>query len=295
MNRPSIAWTRLLGVMALGSLISACGGSDSSDDSPPPPAGFARINCTVTSDQGAVAGATVSFQTTDAAGANKKYETLTGANGKCEPPLDMPLAEVSGVNLPAGTVVKEGYEPQTLLCYGFSRNEVSCTATVQLIRLAPNVSIPLGSDTVWHVGDSNFQGQPNSQLQKKVPDGAALEFEISDWASQVAKPGVTKATVVIDHKGWQTSICPTNTIALVGDAGTVELAGGNSPSNGGWGGGHQEDKPFVFQVAKVGLSSAKVRISSGVCRGEDLDDFEINRMRVYFCGAESRDCIPPRQ
>jgi hypothetical protein len=166
---------------------------------------------------------------------------------------------------------------------------------VQLIALAPNVSIPLGSDTVWHIGDSNFQGQPNSQLQKKVPDGAVLEFPISDWAAQVAKAGVTKATVVIDHKGWQTSICPTNTIALVGDAGTVELNGGNSPSNGSWGGGHQEDKPFVFQVSQVGSSSAKVRISAGVCRETDLDDFEINRMRVYFCGADSRDCIPPRQ
>jgi hypothetical protein len=293
MHRPSIRWTRLLGVVALGGLIAACGGGDSSDDHPPPPAGFARINCEVTSDQGAVSGAMVSFQTTDAAGVNKKYETQTGADGKCT--LDMTLAEVSGVNLPAGSVVKEGYEPQTFFCYGFSRTEVSCSAKVQLIRLAPNVSLPLGGDTVWHIGDSNFQGQPNSQLQKRVPDGATLEFPIADWAVQVAKPGVTKATVVIDHKGWQTSICPTNTISLVGDAGTVGLDGGNSPSNGSWGGGHQEDKPFVFQVSQVGLSSATVRISAGVCRETDLDDFEINRMRVYFCDADSRSCIPGRQ
>jgi hypothetical protein len=292
MKRPLIERTCLVGALGLGLLMAGCGSSSETDEDPPP-AGFARLNCTVTSDQGGyVAGAKVSYQTTDAAGANKQYETLTGPDGKCAP-LDMPLDEVSGVKLPAGTVVKDGYEPQTLICYGFSRTDVSCTAEVKLYALAANVSIPLGGDVVWHIGDSNFQGQPNSQLQKKVPDGGALEFEIADWATQVAKPGITKATVVIDHKGWQTSICPRNTLALQGDAGVVEMAGGNSPSNGGWGGGFQEDKLFVFQVSQVGLLSAKVRIAAGACRGDDLDDFEINRMRVYFCGAESRDCIPP--
>ena len=291
MRCPAFALTRLLGIFALASVVAACGGGDSSDD--PPPAGLARINCTVTSDQGAVAGATVSFQTTDASGVNKKYETQTGSDGTCK--LDMPLAEVSGVDLPAGTVVKAGYEPQTLICYGFSKTEVSCKAEVKLIVLAGNVSIPLGSDTVWHIGDSNFQGQPNSQLQKKVPDGAALEFPIADWDVQVKKEGITRATVVLDHKGWQTSICPGNTIALVGDVGSVAIAGGNSSDEGYWSGGLREPEPFVFQVSQVGMLTAKVVISAGTCRGADLDDFEINRMRVYFCGAEGRDCIPRQQ
>jgi hypothetical protein len=291
MKCPAFALTRLLGVVALASVLAACGSGDSSED--PPPTGFARINCTVTSDQGAVAAATVSFQTTDASGVNKKYETQTDSDGTCK--LDMPLAEVSGVDLPAGTVVKAGYEPQTLICYGFSKSEVSCKAEVRLIVLAGNVSIPLGSDTVWHIGDSNFQGQPNSQLQKRAPDGAALEFPIADWDLQVKKEGVTRATVVLDHKGWQTSICPDNSIALVGDAGSVALAGANSSEEGYWSGGTREAKPFVFQVAQVGLTSAKVVISAGSCRGTDLDDFEINRMRVYFCGADGPDCIPRLQ
>lgn len=288
MKRFACALTRLLGILALASVVSACGSGDSSED--PPPAGIARINCTVTSDQGAVSGATVSFQTTELSGSNKKYETQTREDGTCT--LDMPLAEVSGVNLPAGTVVKEGYEPQTLICYGFSKTEVSCTAEVKLILLASNVSIPLGSDTVLHIGDSNFQGQPNSQLQKKIPDGAVLEFAIADWDIQVKKAGITRATVVLDHKGWQTAICPGNTIALVGDSGSVEIAGGNSSDQGYWSGGLREPNPFVFQVSQVGMSTAKVVISAGTCRGADFDDFEINRMRVYFCGAEGRDCIP---
>jgi len=292
MYNSALNLTRLLGLAAIGAVIAGCGSGDSSGD--PPPAGTARIDVTVSSDSGPVSGAAVSFQTTDASGANKKYETQTGANGNAI--LDMPLAEVRGVKQPAGTVVKEGYEPQTIICAGFDKDPAYCEADVKLIALAPNVSIPVNGDTVWHIGDSNYQGQVNSQLQKKAPDGPTLEFEISDWAAQVAKNGVTKATVVLDHKGWQTSLCPSNTIAIVGDAGTVSRAGGNSPDDGGWGGGQQEAAPFDFLVQGVGTLSAKVRISAGACLGPDLDDFEINRMRVYFCGTDYQgkhgSCIP---
>jgi hypothetical protein len=290
MYNSALNLTRLLGLAAIGAVIAGCGSGDSSGD--PPPAGTARIDVTVSSDSGPVSGAAVSFQTTDASGANKKYETQTGANGNAI--LDMPLAEVRGVKQPAGTVVKEGYEPQTIICAGFDKDPAYCEADVKLIALAPNVSIPVNGDTVWHIGDSNYQGQVNSQLQKKAPDGPTLEFEISDWAAQVAKNGVTKATVVLDHKGWQTSLCPSNTIAIVSDAGTVSRAGGNSPDDGGWGGGQQEAAPFDFLVQGVGTLSAKVRISAGACLGPDLDDFEINRMRVYFCGNDKATCIPGR-
>ncbi len=69
--------------------------------------------------------------------------------------------------------------------------------------LAANVSIPEGGDVVMHVGDDLFGGTINSQFQKK-PDGAELNFKINDWATQVGKAGITKATVVLDAKGWQT-------------------------------------------------------------------------------------------
>ena len=293
MYNSALNLTRLLGLAAIGAVIAGCGSGDSSGD--PPPAGTARIDVKVTSDSGgAVSGANVSFQTTDASGANKKYETLTGTDGSGR--LDMPLAEVRGVKLPAGTVTADGYEPQTIICAGFDKDPAYCETEIKLIRLAPNVSIPVGGDTVWHVGDSNYQGLPNSQLQKKVPDDKVLEFEISDWAAQVAKSNVTKAVVVLDHKGWQTDICPGNSIALVGDAGEVSRSGGNSPDTGGWGGGTQQDNPlFDFLVSKVGLVTAKVRISAGQCRGtDDLDDFEINRLKVYFCGDNTATCIPKR-
>jgi hypothetical protein len=57
--------------------------------------------------------------------------------------------------------------------------------------------------------------------------------------------------------------------------------GGVSPAAGYWGGGRQV--PFVFAVNQIGALNAELRIVSGSCSGTtDLDDFEINRIRVEF-------------
>lgn len=283
MYNSALNLTRLLGLAAIGAVIAGCGSGDSSGD--PLPAGSVRISAEVTSGDTAVSEALVGFQTS-----GEKYTCTTGENGKCT--FDMPLDEVSGVASPALTAVKEGYEPQMYPCVEFSKANPSCKAIFDLSPLLPNVSIPVGGDTVWHIGDSNFQGKVNSQLQKKVPDGPSREFEISNWAAQVAKNGVTKATVVLDHKAWQTSICPGNTISLVGSDATVSYPGGNSPSDGSWGGGDAATGAYDFLVSDVGSSSAKVRISAGTCQGADLDDFEVNRIRVYFCGNDKATCFP---
>jgi hypothetical protein len=189
----------------------------------------------------------------------------------------MPAVAVTRVLYPAASVMKIGYEPQTML---FERLEAgkSYHQHVELVPLAANVSIPAGGETVKHLGDDLFEGAVNSQFQKNT-DGAELAFVISDWAAKL-ELGYTKATIYLDAKGWQTSICK-NRIALSGDVGTVMLPGGNSPSDGYWAGGKQV--PFEFSMAKVGAQWAEVRVISGTCSGTtDLDDFEINRIRVYF-------------
>ena len=128
------------------------------------------------------------------------------------------------MNFPAASVTATGYEPQTILCPTLQGGQ-ACVQDVRLIPLAANVSIPEGGDVVMHVGDDRFGGTINSQFQKK-PDGAELNFKINDWAKQVGKAGITKATVVLDAKGWQTTIAPgcKNVIELVGDAGTEDDA-----------------------------------------------------------------------
>jgi hypothetical protein len=268
---PVPAAHRLVGAALLAVLVSSCGGGGSGE-AVAVPLDTVRLACNVT-DQAtgkAVAGAAVNYQA-----GSREFATATDANGSCE--LNLPATEVAGVAFPAASVERPGYEPQTILCSKLQGGEI-CANDVQLIPMAENVSIPTGGGIVMHLGDDQFEGAVNSQFQKKT-DGAELSFVIDDWAAKV-RAGYTKATVYLDAKGWQSNACD-NLVALAGDVGAVTLPGGNSPADGYWGGGKLV--PFEFPIDQVGTQRAEVRISAGACSGTtDLDDFEINRLRVYF-------------
>ena len=217
-----------------------------------------------------MAGADVNYQS-----GSTEFTTQTDANGDCQ--LVMPAAEVAGVAYPAASVMKAGYEPQTMLFEKLQGGK-SYHQNVELVPLATNVSIPVAGETGMHLGDDLFEVTVNSQFQKKS-DGAELAFVISDWAAKV-QAGYTKATVYLDAKGWQTDFC-NNLIGLSGDAGTVTRPGGNSPADGYRAGG--KPVPFEFSMAQVSTQQAAVRVIAGTCNGTtDLDDFEINRIRGYF-------------
>ena len=258
-------------IAALAALVASCGGGGS--DSEQVPKDIARLDCEVSDSisRKPVADAAVTFQSGQSA-----LGTQTDSDGRCG--LDLPAAEVAGVEYPAFSVTKPGYEPQTLICASLQGGK-TCSQNVDLIPLAANVSIPVGGDQVMHLGDDQFDGLANSQFQK-ASDGLELVFPIADWADKVKAAGVTTATVYLDAKGWQTNEC-TNQITLVGDGGTQVLRGGVSPSGGYWAGGRQV--PFVFSVARIGLLRGELRVTSGTCNGtSDFDDFEINRIRVEF-------------
>jgi hypothetical protein len=260
-----------LGVMSL--LVASCGGGGGGSESRDAPAGVARLECQVTDSLtgNRVANAEITYQARTGV-----YSTATNAEGTCR--LDMPGDEVAGVRFPAATATKSGYEPQTIICASLSAGS-SCYQEVRMVPLAASVSIPVGGDTVMHLGDDVFEGVTNSLLQKPT-DGAELAFPIADWAEQVKSAGITKATVYLDAKGWQSDVCE-NRIGLSGDVGASSLRGGVSPPDGFWGGGRQV--PFVFNVDDIGRLSAALRITAGSCGGtSDLDDFEINRIRVEF-------------
>jgi hypothetical protein len=255
----------------IATILASCGGG-SGDESVAVPRDTVRLDCNVTDQASgkAVTGAAVNYQ----AGATE-FATTTDAAGRCT--LNLPATEVAGVAYPAASVEKPGYEPQTVLCRTLQGGDY-CSNNVQLVPLADNVSIPVGGGVVMHLGDDLFQGSVNSQFQKKT-DGAEVVFVIDDWAAKV-QAGYTTATVYLDAKGWQSSLCM-NLISLSGDVGTVSLPGGNSPADGYWAGGKQV--PFAFTVAQIGAQRAEVRVTAGTCSGtSDLDDFEINRLRVYF-------------
>lgn len=269
-NRIDPKLPAVLGWFILSAALASCGGGG---DSGGAPSNTVRLDCQVidTATGKGVADATVNYQ-----GKSDSYTTQTSANGNCR--IEMPASEVAGVQYPAATVTKPGYEPQTIICMALSAGG-TCDQDINLIPLAANVSIPVGGDTVMHLGDGSYEGSTNSQFQK-LSDGPELVFPIPDWADQVSKPGVTKATVYLDAKGWQSDVCK-NEIAIAGDAGTQSMPGGVSPAQGYWAGGRQV--PFEFDVAQIGLLRGELKITSGACRGTiDLDDFEINRIRVEF-------------
>ena len=266
----------LVGALLLYPLLVSCGdgrgNADAGPNEKPVALESVRLTCHVIDrvSRRPVADAGINYQSRTV-----EFATQTDADGYCEPV--MPAADVAGVPYPAASVSKAGYEPQTMLFEKLQGGK-GYHQDVELEPLAANVSIPVGGEKVMHLGDDLFEGTVNSQFQKKT-DGAELRFVISDWAAKVAA-GYTKATVYLDAKGWQSNIC-TNLVGLSGDVGTVTLPGGTSPTDGYWAGGKQV--PFEFSMAQVGTQLAEVAVISGSCNETtDIDDFEINRIRVYF-------------
>jgi len=129
----------------LAALLTACGGDG--EDAVAVPKDTVRLACDVAdaTSGNAVSNATVNYQ----AGITE-YTTQTNASDNCE--LNLPAAEVAGVKFPAASVIKDGYEPQTILCPTLQGAQ-SCTRDVLLIPLAANVSIPVGGDIVMHLAE----------------------------------------------------------------------------------------------------------------------------------------------
>ena len=266
-----------MGIAVMSMFLVSCGGGGGGQgnvgaDGLPVPLEKVSLTCHVIDrvSRSPVAEADVNYQS-----GTVEFATKTDVNGNCE--LVMPASEVAGVPFPAASVKKAGYEPQTMLFEKLQGGR-NYAQTAELVPLTSAVSVPVGGEIVMHLGDDLFEGTVNSQFQKKT-DGIELAFVISDWAAKV-QAGYTKATVYLDAKGWETNIC-SNLIGLAGDVGTVMVPGGVSPVEGYWGGGRQV--PFEFTVAEIGMLNAEVRISAGECNGtSELDDFEINRIRVEF-------------
>jgi len=305
MNHPLTSFARLLGVVALSTFIAACGSGGGDDDdgagggggggggggSAAPSVDF-RAACTVLDvvSLNPVEGASITFKID---GINPSPSTTTGADGKCVP-LGIKADDVTGVTQVAASVVKAGYEPGQFVC-PVTTGGVTCQGNAALRPLATNTSLPGNGEVVTHIGDSLFDGAINSRFQTDAV-GLSADFPIADWGTKLqANPTWTRATVVLDAKGWQTTIAPTckNTIAMVDGVGSVKQSqpGGASDATGEW-----SQSTFEFDVAQVGTSGpVTLRIAAGTCDTptNDFDDFETNRIRVYYCDATTvGPCAP---
>ncbi len=297
MKYPIVAFTRLLSAVALSTLIAACGSGGGDDGDAAGGGGGSvdtsvnfRVSCTVIDKATLqlVEGAVITFKID---GINPSPSTTTGADGKCVP-LDIKAADVTGVTQVAASVVKAGYEPGQFTC-PVTTGGATCQGDVPLVPLATNTSLPGNGDVVTHIGDGIYQGTINSQFQTDAV-GLVADFPIADWGTKLqANPSWTRATVKLEAKGWQTTIAPAcnNTIALVDGAGVVKQSkpGGDSQLDGSW-----SQSTFDFDVATVGTSGpVTLRITAGVCGTGDLDDFETNSIRVYYCdGSAGVSCAP---
>jgi hypothetical protein len=240
----------------------------------------------------AVGGAVVNYQASD-----KPYTTTSNADGSGR--LDLPAAELAKTESPRGTVSKEGYEPQTLLvsaCPSLQGGQI-CMLPVPMVKLAANVSIPVGGDSVWHLGDEQFVPggggtNINTSFQKATDtvtlldadalnDQPYLEFAIPDWAAKVQAGGYTKATVTLDVKGMEATVtCPGGAIALSGNSGAPALPGRDSPADGSW---TRDSNEFAVGAVGANSTDARIIVTTGKCiASNDFDDFEINRLRVEF-------------
>lgn len=291
MKYPVIAFSRLLGAVALSTLLAACGsGGGGGSSAPVVPSDVFRITCkvveSVNNAEVPVEGAEVIFYGTVN---TTPYTDTTLADGTCS--LDVLAADVqvagTALTFPAASVVKAGYEPNSIVCDRATAG-TSCDAKVVMVRLPANASIPENGDVVRHIGDDNFAGDANSQFQRDA-EGPSIDFNIADWATKLN----TRATVVLEARGWQTTTATcANTVAILSNVvggGSQSQAGADSDASGDW-----SERRFTFDTAQIGSAgAATLRITSGKCDGTgDLDDFEVNRIRVYFCGATGVDCAP---
>jgi hypothetical protein len=271
MKRRTAAARPAIGLpIALLALLAGCGGGGNSSEAARVPEATVQVTGRAVDGTGApIPGTEVIYQYDD-----NSSSALTNGDGKYD--LRLPASQVGGIQNPAICVVKDGFESQLITFPTFAGGQ-NYQSDVTMAPLAANVSIPQEGQCLWHLGDGNFIGDVNRELQKAT-DGPVKAFPIQDWSAKVATGLYTKVRIVMQAKGWQTDTCP-NSVSLLGAASGQEatLPGGDSGNNSGW-------APYIFEfdIAAIGPTSASVVITAGACLDNDLDDFEFMQMRAEF-------------
>ena len=137
-----------------------------------------------------------------------------------------------------------------------------------------------------HLGhDPYSQGSVHPQLQEQRAQRRGGFRHSINWAAR-EQAGDTTATVnLVDAQGLAIGLCIESHLAFR-RCGDGRCRAGNSPADGYWAGGKQA--PFRSWWRRSGRS-VEGRVTAGTCNGtSDLDDFEINRLRVYFSSTELR-------
>lgn len=265
-------------VVSVLSLISCGGGGSAGPDSIPsntqPAAGFARITGQVLDGNNApVAGAEVSLPF----GKAQAWTGKTDAGGNYS--FDARASDFANVKPVAMIISKDGYLPRTV--YYAS---IVAGAGYTFKSDAQTASVPLGANQVvpttglWHLGDDNFSGSINSQLQMSSV-GKLVDFPLANWSAAQATAYKT-ARIQLVARGVQCS-GTTFGLATIANGGISRYyPAGKSDANGNF-----TNYDFSLDVTgfPVGAAIRFVAIS-GACSTTDADDFEFTQVIVTFNG-----------
>lgn len=262
--------------------VSACGGGDDGTATPTQLTtnGQAQIDTTVKSPAGEdLPDADVLLPVQ-----SKLYGAKSDSKGRAV--FQVPAAEFSNISPVALIVHKDGYRPST---YYFTSIEAGKTYTVSnpvQTKLADSEFVPEGGYLLYHVGDDNFNGAANSQLQAATL-GASKSMKVTTVTADM-KAKYKSFTVSYSGRGIQTG--GTNPCAnfiwgyqpstgpTPGFASVEKHPPADSPNDGSFGAGSQT---FSMASLVVGID-LWISIESGLCTATNLDDFEVTGFLVKF-------------
>lgn len=167
----------------------------------------------------------------------------------------------------SATVSKPGFVPLALSLTKPTTGTRIAVPIQQMTPVGTDYAVVEVEPTVHHLGDGNFSGSVNSGFQFPNAEGATFTRVFAVQAPAVAKP---TATITFVAKGVQCS-------DQVTVNGGLAFVMGNSDPSGEYSSYSVALPPSLFVAGDNTLS-----ISSKVCSGTDLDDFEFQNVVIHF-------------
>jgi hypothetical protein len=179
-----------------------------------------------------VAGATVSIPY----GQGLSYSDVTDGGGRFS--FDVQASDFTGISPVAVVVYKDRYLPKTYYFTSINDQDVfelKPDATDATRPLEANELVPQAAQSLWHIGDDDFNGASNSKLQVAAT-GTSAGYFIMDWTAQT-RAQYHSATISLVGRGIDTSRygCANRFgVYVEAGGGTSYTAPGDSDANGGF-------------------------------------------------------------
>lgn len=229
-------------------------------------------------------GAGVSGATVDVPLGKNDYSTITAADGTY-------VLNIAGSeSLPkyfTATVNKSGYLPGAVF-YQYTNSQLTALNNSNNVVLAPITDADvlfLGGLSVTHLGDGDFTGEPNSQLQV---DASGTTFLDSFTLTDTQKSQYSTLTIKMYARGVESTsknycdqIIVGNVAASVASASPNRQKLTQSSATGEF-----TEITHTFSLAELAAGTVQLQINSGrqTCSATsgDYDDFEFAAVKGHF-------------